>query len=88
MTNGTYTGQAYGYDGDIYVTVTIQGDKITNITARSDEFEPEYFEDAERTVIPSIINSQSTNVDAVSGATFSSQGIMKAVEQALNGAKI
>ena len=86
--DGTYTGQAYGYDGDIYVTVTIQGDKITNITARSDEFEPEYFEDAERTVIPSIINSQSTNVDAVSGATFSSQGIMKAVEQALNGAKI
>ena len=86
--DGTYTGQAYGYDGDIYVTVTIQADKITNITARSDEFEPEYFEDAEKSVIPSIISSQSTNVDTVSGATFSSQGIIKAVEQALNNAKI
>ena len=86
--DGTYTGQAYGYDGDIYVTVTIQGDKITNITANSDEFEPEYFEDAEKSVIPSIISSQSTNVDTVSGATFSSQGIIKAVEQALNSAKI
>ncbi len=70
------------------MTITIQGDKITNITARSDEFEPEYFEDAEKGVIPAIINSQNTNVDTVSGATFSSQGIIKAVEQALNSAKI
>ena len=86
--DGTYMGQAYGYDGDIYVTVTVQGDRIINITARSEEFEPEYFEDAEKVVIPLIISSQNTNVDAVSGATFSSQGIMKAVEQALNSAKI
>ena len=70
------------------MTVTIKGDKITNITARSDEFEPEYFEDAQKSVIPSIISVQNTNVDTVSGATFSSQGIIKAVEQALNSAKI
>lgn len=86
--DGTYNGQAYGYDGDIYVTVTVQGDKIVNITARSEEFEPEYFEDAEKVVIPAIISRQSANVDSVSGATFSSKGIMMAVQQALNSARI
>lgn len=85
--DGKFSGSAYGYDGNIYVTITINDDKITNIEATSDESDPWYFESCVQNVTSQIISSQSTNVDATSGATYSSEGIMAAVEQALNSAK-
>lgn len=85
--DGKFSGSAYGYDGNIYVTITINDDKITNIEATSDESDPWYFESCVENVTSQIISSQSTNVDATSGATYSSEGIMAAVEQALNSAK-
>lgn len=85
--DGKFSGSAYGYDGNIYVTITIKDDKITNIEATSDESDPWYFESCVQNVTSQIIASQSTSVDATSGATYSSEGIMAAVEQALNSAK-
>ena len=85
--DGKFSGSAYGYDGNIYVTITIKDDKITNIEATSDESDPWYFESCVQNVTSQIISNQSTNVDATSGATYSSEGIMAAVEQALNSAK-
>lgn len=85
--DGTYTGTAYGYDGDITVTIIIENDVITAIDASSAEEDLWYFEQAESPVVRAILDSQSTSVDAVSGATYSSKGIMKAVENALAQAK-
>lgn len=85
--DGTYSGTAYGYDGDITVTITIENDVITAIDASSAEEDLWYFEQAESPVVSAILDSQSTSVDAVSGATYSSKGIMKAVENALAQAK-
>lgn len=85
--DGKFSGSAYGYDGNIYVTITIKDDKITNIEATSDESDLWYFESCVQNVTSQIIASQSTSVDATSGATYSSEGIMAAVEQALNSAK-
>lgn len=85
--DGKFSGSAYGYDGNIYVTITIKDDKITNIEATSDESDRWYFESCVQNVTSQIIASQSTSVDATSGATYSSEGIMAAVEQALNSAK-
>lgn len=85
--DGTYTATAYGYDGDITVSVIIVGDVITAITAQSAEEDPWYFEQAEKPVIEAILAGQATEVDAVSGATYSSKGIMQAVENALEQAK-
>lgn len=85
--DGKFSGSAYGYDGNIYVTITIKDDKITNIEATSDESDPWYFESCVQNVTSQIIESQSTSVDATSGATYSSEGIMAAVGQALNSAK-
>lgn len=85
--DGRFSGSAYGYDGNIYVTITIKDDKITNIEATSDERDPWYFESCVENVTSQIISSQSANVDATSGATYSSEGIMAAVGQALNSAK-
>lgn len=85
--DGTYTATAYGYDGDITVSVIIVEDVITAITAQSAEEDPWYFEQAEKPVIEAILAGQATEVDAVSGATYSSKGIMQAVENALEQAK-
>lgn len=85
--NGVYSASAYGYDGDIFVDVTIENDVIISITARTEESDPWYFETAEGSVIAQILASQDTGVDAVSGATYSSNAIMSAVQQALNAAR-
>lgn len=85
--NGTYSASAYGYDGNIFVTITIDNDKIISIQADSEESDLWYFDSAADTVISRIISAQSSDVDAVAGATFSSNGIMSAVENALNSAK-
>ena len=86
--DGTFTAKAYGYDGDITVHVTIQNDIITDITAETEESDDSYFLDAKSAVIPAIIRSQAADVDACSGATYSSNGIMAAVRTALEQARI
>lgn len=85
--NGTYTGTAYGYDGDVKVTVTIENDVITNITGVTYESDPWYYDSASAYVIPQIVAGQNTQVDAYSGATYSSNAIMTAVANALNKAR-
>ncbi|MDE5834344.1 MAG: FMN-binding protein [Ruminococcus sp.] len=85
--NGTYSASAYGYDGDVYVDITVENDVITAIHARTEESDEWYFNSAQESVISSILSSQSTSVDAVSGATYSSKAIMEAVKKALNSAE-
>lgn len=76
-------GQAYGYDGYIRVRVTLTDGSITSVSAVSEEMDPAYFDMARGQVIREIIARQSPRVDAVSGATVSSEAIMEAVENAL-----
>ncbi len=83
-TDGTYTGTAAGFRGDITVSVTVENGNITDITVLSYNDDEEYFSRAESSIISSILESQDVNVDAVSGATFSSNGIMNAVANALS----
>ncbi len=85
MKDGTYTGSGMGYNDNITVKVTVSGSKITDIViVGSDDDEP-YFTNA-RAVVSRILSAQTTNVDAVSGATYSSKGIMAAVSDALQKA--
>lgn len=85
--NGTFSASAYGYDGDVSVTITIENDYITEIRAITSESDEWYFDSAYATVCSQILNTQSTNVDAVSGATYSSNAIMSAVQKALDSAR-
>lgn len=85
--NGIFSASAYGYDGNVSVTITIQNDYITEIKASTSESDEWYFDSAYETVCGQILSTQSTNVDAVSGATYSSNAIMSAVQKALDSAK-
>ena len=85
--DGIYTAEAIGFEGKITVQVTVAEDKITDITILSAEDEEEYLSRAKR-VIPAILEGQNPNVDAVSGATYSSTGILNAVKLALAKAAV
>ena len=85
--DGIYTAEAIGFEGKITVQVTVAEDKITDITILSAEDEEEYLSRAKQ-VIPAILEGQSPNVDTVSGATYSSTGILNAVKLALAKAAV
>jgi uncharacterized protein with FMN-binding domain/NAD-dependent dihydropyrimidine dehydrogenase PreA subunit len=85
-TDGVYTGSASGFRGTTQVQVTVSGGVITDITVLSTGDDAEFFNRAKSTVISEIIAAQSVSVDTVSGATFSSNGIIGAVKDALSGA--
>ena len=80
--DGTHTRKAKGYNGDITVSVDVKGGKITSINIASTNDDAEYLNKA-KSVIQDIISSQSTDVDTISGATYSSGGIIDAVNNAI-----
>ena len=85
--DGTYTGEAQGYGGTVSVAVTIQDGTITDVAIVSAKQEDTAYFDAAKGVIDEILEAQTTEVDTVSGATFSSNGILHAVADALGKAE-
>ena len=85
--DGECFGKASAYNGNVEVKVTISGGKITAIDIVKTKDDEEYFFDAQKKVIPEILEKQSTDVDTVAGATTSSEGIAHAVQKALEEAK-
>ena len=85
--DGTYTGEAQGYGGTVSVEVTIQDGTITDVAIVSAKQEDAAYFDAAKGVIDEILEAQTTEVDTVSGATFSSNGILHAVADALGKAE-
>ena len=83
--DGTYTGSAKGYRGDVKVKVTVKNGKIAKVKVVSHTDTPSYFSRAKK-LIPKITKNNNPNVDTVSGATFSSKGIINAVKDALKKA--
>ena len=81
--DGTYTGSAAGFGGTITASVTIEGGIITSIEIVSAPGETASYLSSAMAVIDAILAAQSPNVDAVSGATYSSNGIINAVKEAL-----
>lgn len=86
LADGVYKGSATGFSGPVTVAVTIMDKKITSIDILSSTDDEAFFNRA-KAVIDRIIASQSFEVDVVSGATYSSNGIIGAVKNALTGEK-
>ena len=90
--DGTYTGSAVceTYNYNVMVTIVISGDTITSVTAESEAGaqDVQYFNMANAKVPAQLLANQSTSgVDAVSGATKSSNAIKKAFYYAYKSAK-
>ncbi len=83
FTDGVYTGTGTGYRGETTVQVTVEGGRITGVEVLSYRDDRNFFERA-KGVIDEILSRQRVEVDVVSGATYSSRGIIAAVADALN----
>lgn len=86
--DGTYTGTAKGFGGDITVDVTIAGGAITDVKAVGENETPGLGSVAIEKLPAAILETQSVEVDSVTGATVSSDAILKAFGEALKQANV
>ena len=84
--DGTYEGAGIGFGGEITVSVTVAVGKVTDITVLSADGEDPAYYDQALAVLDKIVSAQSAEVDTVSGATFSSTGLIDAAADALGKA--
>ena len=85
-TPGTYTGKGAGINGEIEVEVTVAENEITNIKVLSHNETPGVSDLALSDVPANIVEHQSLGIDAIAGATYSSEGIIEAAANALSQA--
>lgn len=81
--DGVYKGQAEGFKGIIKTEVTIENEKIISVVVTSHQDDARWFNHANELISNEIIKNQTTNVDAVTMATYSSTGIINSVKNAL-----
>ena len=84
---GIYTGQAQGFGGIVTATVHVNSMRILSIETDAQEETPEHAFVPRTEMTQEIVRQGHTNVDAVSGATITSDAIKEAVAGALNKAK-
>jgi uncharacterized protein with FMN-binding domain len=78
--DGTYEGSTEIFPVTASVRVTVSGGRITDIVMLSHGHGPNHGADA---ILPRVIAAQSLTVDAVTGSTYSSKVVRKAIETAL-----
>lgn len=87
LLDGVYTGSARGHQSNITVKVTVEKGQVVSIDVLEQNETKKYFSHA-MSVLDDVIRQQSLDVDAVTGATYSSAGLLNAVRDALNDAVI
>lgn len=85
--DGSYTGTANGFRGPMTVAVEVQNGKIASVQVTDHRDDRKWFNRAYTTIVERILQAQSTNVDVVSGATYSSLGIIRGAADALSSAQ-
>lgn len=83
---GTYVGQAEGYHSIIKVQVTVDEKNILSIEVLEQEETPIIADAVISKIPPKVIKKNSTDVDVVTGATYTSKTLLKAIDNALKGA--
>ncbi len=86
-TPGTYEAKEKGFGGDITVKITVNADKITDVSIEGEKETPTIGGAAFEKLSSSILSAQSSEVDAVSGATITSNAVISAVKKAIAKAK-
>lgn len=85
--DGVWEGEGQGFGGPIALQIRVEKGKLTDIEITSAEQEDYAYLSMATAVLPAILEAQSADVDMISGATFSSGGIISAVKQALEKAE-
>ena len=81
--DGTWEGEGMGLNGPVRAAVVVEDGEIKEVKILERSDDDPYFTDARKVIVPEILEQQTADVDGVSGATFSSEGILEAVKEAL-----
>ena len=81
--DGTWEGEGMGLNGPVRAAVFVEDGEIKEVKILERSDDDPYFTDARKVIVPEILEQQTADVDGVSGATFSSDGILEAVRKAL-----
>ena len=84
--DGKYSGAAIGHNGRLTVSVVVEEGRIADVRLTGHVEDEPYITNAFNAVVPAVIDSQSPYVDAYTGATYSSNGLMDAISAALESA--
>ena len=84
--DGVYQGSGTGFGGEIVLSVSVEGGQIVSVEALSHTGEDDAYFSLAQSMLPEMVARQTWQVDTVSGATFSSSGILEAAENALGQA--
>lgn len=84
--DGRYIGVGNGHSGKIKVEVIVVKSKISHIGVLEYTDTPGISDEVFAKLPLEIIRSNSTDVDAISGATSTSRGVLQAVDDALSAA--
>ena len=87
LANGKYSADALNVESTITATVTIKGHKISAINIKDNGSTYAQYTTPYTSLVKPIIEAQSTDVDGVTGATYSSDAVKKAVDMALAQAR-
>ena len=83
--DGVYVGSSRGYGGAVRVQVTMENGSITEAEILDASHETKQFLRRAKRLLTTVVETQSWEVDAVSEATYTSRGILGAVQNALTG---
>lgn len=83
--NGVYEGSANGMGGAVKVAVTVEDGKISDVEVLEHKETAGISDPAIEQIPQAIVEAQSTDVEAVTGATVTSEAIKEAVAAALSG---
>jgi electron transport complex protein RnfG len=81
--DGSYSGEAKGFNGWIRVMVTVQSHRLVEIAILQQQEVAEYWSKVKQKIPQEILEKHNIDVDVVSGATYSSKGLIEAVNNAL-----
>ena len=84
--DGVYVGSSRGYGGAVRVQITMENGSITEVEILDASHETKQFLRRAKRLLTTVVEAQSWEVDAVSEATYTSRGILGAVQNALTGA--
>ena len=88
LTDGTYSAEGFGFNLTVRVPVTVevQDGKLAAVTVGENGETNGFIQTVVNTFIPRVIESQNLAVDAITGATATSNGIRQGIVNALTDA--
>ena len=87
LNDGVYLAQARGMAGFVHAKLTVKDNKIVGVDLDLTTETPKNKPKVEQQLKKEILTRQSADIDAVSGATFTSNGVKEAVQQTLKQAE-